>query len=83
MNDLQLARTAMSPRAKARWAGIFEALEGTASAGGQVLILGRIVVPGDAAATAHNILANESPFRAGFLLSLAGVGGHLVWGLLL
>ena len=83
MNGMVPGRTAMSPRAKARLAGIFEALEGTASAGGQVLILGRIVVPGDATATAHNILANEFLFRVGFLSSLAGVAFHLAWGLLI
>jgi hypothetical protein len=47
------------------------------------MILGRFVVPDDAAATAHNILANESLFRFGFLLSVVGVGFHLAWGLLI
>jgi hypothetical protein len=73
----------LSPRAKARMAGVFEALEGTASASGQVILLGRLVVPGDAAATAHNILANEFLFRVGFLVSVAGVAFHLVWALLM
>jgi hypothetical protein len=73
----------LSPRAKARMAGVFEALEGTASASGQVILLGRFVVPGDAAATAHNILANEFLFRVGFLVSVAGVAFHLVWALLM
>jgi hypothetical protein len=45
-----------SPRLKARIAGVFEALEGFASSQGQVLILGRLVVAGSAAATAANIL---------------------------
>ena len=76
-------RKAMSPRAKARLAGVFEALEGTGSAGGQVVILGRLVVTGDAAATAHNILANEFLFRVGFMVSMAGVAFHLAWGLLI
>src|SRR5689334_15524893 len=48
-------RGAWSPRAKARVAGVFSALEGTASAGGQVVILGGLVVAGNAAATATNI----------------------------
>lgn len=73
----------LSPRAKARLAGIFEALEGAASASGQVFLLGRLVVQGNAAATAHNILANESLFRLGFLVSVAGVGFHLAWSLLM
>jgi hypothetical protein len=74
---------AMSPRAKARLAGVFEFLEGTASASGQVVILGGLVVQGNATATAHNILANESLFRLGFAVSVAGVGFHLAWGLLM
>lgn len=73
----------LSPRAKARLAGVFEALEGTASAGGQVIILGNLVVQGNAAATAHNILANEALFRFGFLISVAGVAFHLAWSLLM
>jgi hypothetical protein len=73
----------LSPRSQARLAGVFEALEGTGSAAGQVVILGRLVVQGNAAATAHNILANESLFRLGFLVSIAGVGFHLAWSLLM
>ncbi|MFC0430564.1 DUF4386 domain-containing protein [Kutzneria buriramensis] len=82
-NTLIAPDATMSPRARARLAGVFEALEGTASAGGQVVILGQFVVPGGDAATAHNILAHETLFRFGFLLSLAGVGFHLAWGLLI
>src|SRR2546430_10996182 len=63
-------------------AGVFEALEGTGSSTGQVFILGSLVVTGDAAATAHNILANEALFRLGFLVSIAGVAFHLAWSLL-
>lgn len=69
----------VSPRVKARIAGVFEALEGTASAGGQVVILGSLVVAGDAAATAANILAREPLFWLGFALSLLGVAFHLAW----
>ena len=68
-----------SPKSRARIAGVFEALEGIASSYGQVLILGRLIVAGDAAATAANILAHESRFRAGFAISLAGVAFHVVW----
>src|SRR2546430_10568374 len=64
-------------------AGVFEAFEGTGSSSGQVLILGSLVVTGDAAATAHNILANEALFRLGFLVSIAGVAFHLAWSLLM
>ena len=68
-----------SPKLRARLAGVFEALEGLASSGGQVFILGRLVVRGDAAATAANILAHESLFRAGFAISLFGAAFHVVW----
>src|SRR5437868_1391084 len=75
--------TRLSPRARARMAGVFEALEGTGSSTGQVFLLGSLVITGDAAATAHNILANEPLFRLGFLISVAGVGFHLAWSLLM
>jgi hypothetical protein len=71
----------LSPRGTARVAGVFEFLEGTASSQGQVFLLGSLVVSGDAAATAHNILAHETLFRFGFLISVAGVAFHLAWGL--
>jgi hypothetical protein len=73
----------LSPRARARLAGLFEFLEGTASSQGQVFILNRFVVVGAAAATAHNILANEALYRFAFLLSVAGVAFHLTWALLM
>jgi hypothetical protein len=73
----------MSPRSRSRLAGVFELLEGTGSSVGQVFILGSLVVQGDAALTAHNILANESLFRFGFLVSVAGVAFHLAWALLM
>jgi len=69
----------LSPRAKARIAGVFEALEGFASSQGQVFILGRLVVAGSAAATAANILQHERLFWFGFALSVAGVGFHVAW----
>ena len=54
-----------STRLKARMAGVFEALEGAGSAGGQVLIRGSLVVTGNAAATAASILGHEPLFRLG------------------
>jgi hypothetical protein len=71
-----------SPRAKARLAGVFEALEGLTSAFGQVTVLGRLLVVGNAAATAGNILEHETLFRLGFASSLLGVAFHLGWALL-
>jgi hypothetical protein len=71
-----------SPRLKARVAGVFEALEGFTSAFGHVFILGKLVVSGDAAATAANILAHEHLFWLGFASSILGVVFHIVWALL-
>ena len=75
--------TEWSPRFKARLAGVFEALEGTGSAGGQVVILGSLVVTGNAATTAANILSHEPLFWLGFASSLIAVMFHLVWAFLL
>jgi len=75
----RLAR--LSPRARARFAGFFDAMEGWTSSSGQVFLLGSLVVQGNAAATAHNILAHETLFRLGFLVSVAAVAFHLAWAL--
>jgi hypothetical protein len=72
----------MSPRFKARIAGVFEALEGLTSAFGQVFILGRLVVVGDAAATATKILGHERLFWLGFGSSLIAVVFQITWTLL-
>jgi hypothetical protein len=74
--------TEWSPRAKARLAGVFELLEGLTSTFGQIFILGRLVVLGNAAATAANILTHETLFRFGFASSLFGVVFHLGWAFL-
>ena len=71
-----------SPRLKARMAGVFEALEGLTATFGQVIVLGRLIVSGDAAATAANILGHERLFRLGFASSLIGVAFHIAWALL-
>lgn len=71
-----------SPRFKARLAGTCEALEGFTSAAGQVLILDRLIVTGNASATAANILGHERLFVLGFALSLIAVPLHIAWALL-
>lgn len=68
-----------SPKAKARLAGVFEALEGFTSSFGQVTVVGQLIVVANAAATAANILNHETLFRLGFALSLLGVMFHLGW----
>ena len=75
--------TELSPRFKARMAGVFEVLEGLTSAGGQVVILGSLVVAGNTAATAANILAHQQLFWLGFASSLIAVAFHLAWAFLL
>jgi hypothetical protein len=50
-----------SPRFQARMAGVIAWI--TTTAGFAEIVRGRLVVYGDAAATAHNILANEMVFR--------------------
>jgi len=52
------------------------------SAFGQVFVLGRLMVSGNAAATAANILGHERLFWFGFVSSLIGVACHIAWILL-
>jgi hypothetical protein len=72
-----------SPRFKARMAGLFELLEGLTSAGGQVFIHDRLVVTGNAAATATSLLGHQRLYWLGFGLSLAAVLVHIAWTLLM
>jgi len=60
-------------------AGLFQVLEGLTSVIGQQYVLTRLVVSGDAAATARNIEAQEALFRLGFATSIAAVAFHLAW----
>ncbi len=62
--------TDMSPRLKARLAGAFYLVTMVAGVFAQNFVSGRLVTPGDAAATATNILAHESLFRFGFAVYL-------------
>jgi hypothetical protein len=63
----------ISPRFLARMVFVLAALEGQAHVWGQLRIPGRLVVSTDAAATAANILANESLFRFSLALSVLAV----------
>jgi len=76
----QIAET--SPRSLARMAGAFQLLEALTATFGQVIVLGRVVVSGNAAATAANILGHERLFWLGFASSLIGVAFHIAWGFL-
>jgi hypothetical protein len=52
-----------SPRFKARVACVFQLLEGLTATFGQVVVLGRLVISVNAAATETNMLAHEHLFR--------------------
>ena len=71
-----------SPRSLARMAGVFQLLEAITAACGQVLVLGRLVVSGNPAATAANIIGHQQLFWFGFALSLLGVVFHIVYAFL-
>ena len=72
-----------SPRFKARMAGLFQLLEAVTAASPGVFILDRLVVSGNAAATAANILGHERLVWLGFASSLIGVAFHIAWALLM
>jgi len=72
-----------SPRLKARVAGIFYLLCGMAYSFADGSVRGKLVVVGDAAATAHNVLAHESLYRLGFALDLISALGYITVTLLL
>jgi hypothetical protein len=72
-----------SPRLKARMAGLFELLEALTSGFGQVLVPRMLVVSGNAAATAANVLAHELLFRLGLAAAVIAVACHIAWTLLL
>jgi hypothetical protein len=72
-----------SPRLKARMAGVFQLLEAITASFPGVFVLGRLVVDGNAAATAANILGHQRFFWLGFASSLIGVAFHIAWALLM
>jgi hypothetical protein len=72
-----------SPRFKARMAGVSQLLEAVTATFGQVIVLGRLVVSGNAAATAANIVGHDQLFWLGFASSLMGVAFHIAWALLM
>jgi hypothetical protein len=72
-----------SLRFKARLAGVFQLLEAVTAACPGVFILDRLVVAGNAAATAANILGHERLIWLGFASLLIGVACHIAWALLM
>src|SRR5947208_15410887 len=73
MTIKRFLKWSMSPRFLARMAVVLGLLEGVASVNGQLRIPDRLVVTTDAAATAANILGNESLFRLGLALCVLAV----------
>jgi hypothetical protein len=72
-----------SPRLTARMAGLSQLLEGFTATFPQLYVLDKLVVPGNAASTAANILGHEPLFIVGFALAACGVVFHLAWAFLL
>lgn len=70
-----------SPRIKARIAAVLYLLEG-APAVFQQSVIARLVVSGDAAATATNVVANEMLFRLWFAAALLAVACHIAYTVL-
>lgn len=70
-----------SPRSKARIAGVLYLLEGLPAVFQQVVI-SRLIVSGDAAATAANVQANELLFRVWFAAALLAVACHIAYTVL-
>jgi hypothetical protein len=64
-------------------AGVFQLLEAVTASFPGVFVLGRLVVDGNAAATAANIVGHERLFWLGFASSLIGVACHVAWALLM
>lgn len=70
-----------SLRIKARTAAVFYLLEGSPAVLQQAVIAG-LVISGDAAATATNVLANEMLFRFWFAAALLAVALHIAYTVL-
>jgi hypothetical protein len=68
-----------SPRSLARMAGVCQLLEAITATFGQVIVLGKLVVSGDAAATSANILEHQHLYWWGFAASILAVLLNLVW----
>jgi len=70
------------PKRNARTAGVAYLLGSVTSVVGQMVVRGMLVVPSSGAATAANVLAQDSLFRLGFVCSFIAVPFHLVWAIL-
>ena len=64
-------------------AGVCQLLEAITATLGQVIVLGRLIVSGNAAATAANILGHERLYWWGFVSSVVAVLFHVAWAFLM
>lgn len=62
-----------SPRATARWAGLLYLINALCGLWAEVFVRGKVMVTGNAAATAANILANPLLYRSGFVADLVSM----------
>jgi hypothetical protein len=60
----------VSPRVQARIAGFLYLIVIVGGIFAEIFVRGRLVVTGDAAATAHNIVTHEMLYRWGFVIEL-------------
>jgi Domain of unknown function (DUF4386) len=65
----------VSPRAQARIAGVIYIAAGATSLIGEMFVRGKLIVPGDPAATAANILSHALLWRAGGVADLVAAAG--------
>ncbi len=80
---MKASQFGMSPLRIARTAGLFYVVTILAGLFAEIFVRGKLIVAGDAAATAHNILASETLFRLGFAADLVGGAAYVVVTLLL
>ena len=83
MNTITKAMSEMSPRTKARLAGAFYLVTILTGIFAQGFISGRLVVSGDAAATATNILSHDGLFRLGFTVYMIEMVCQIITTMLL
>jgi hypothetical protein len=72
----------VSPRAQARIAGVIYIAAGVTAMIGEIFVRGRLIVPGNPAATAANILSHESLWRAGGVTDLVAAAGDAILALM-
>jgi len=77
-----LAVKEMSPRVKARIAGFLYLIVIVGGIFAEIFVRGRLVVSGDAAATAHNILTHPLLFRMGFAVEVFYCACNIPLGLI-